>query len=48
MLHHINKSAFIILLETTDSLKYFVLLFFSVLYINIGYEDEEYQDYLDP
>jgi len=27
-----------------DSLGIFVLLFLSVLYINPGYEDEEYQD----
>jgi hypothetical protein len=31
VLYLLNKSAFIILLETTDSLRYFVLLF-SILY----------------
>jgi hypothetical protein len=33
MLHLLNKSAFIILLETVDSLRYFVLLFSSLYYI---------------
>jgi hypothetical protein len=42
-----NKSAIIILLKTVDSLGIFVLLFLSILYINTGYEDEEYQDYPD-
>jgi hypothetical protein len=46
VLHLLNKSTFIILLETADSLRYFVLLFLSVLFINTGYEDE-YQDYPD-
>jgi hypothetical protein len=40
----INKSVIIILLKAIDSLGIFVLLFLSVLYINTGYEDEEYQD----
>jgi len=31
-----------------DSLDIFVLLFLFVLYINTGYENEEYQDYPDP
>jgi hypothetical protein len=43
MLYLLNKSAFIILLEIADSLRYFVLLFSSfILYIITGYEEEEY------
>jgi hypothetical protein len=39
-----NKSAIILLLKTVDSLGIFILLFLSILYINTGYEDEEYQE----
>jgi len=47
-LHFINKSVFIILLKTPDShLGIFVLFFLSVLFINTGFDDEEYQDYPD-
>jgi len=38
VLHYINKSTFTILLKTADSLKYFVLLFLFVLFINTCYE----------
>jgi amino acid transporter len=41
---YLNKSALILLLKTVDSLGIFILLFLSVLYINTGYEEEEYQD----
>jgi hypothetical protein len=44
---YLNKSALISLLKTVDSLCIFVLLFLSVLYINTGYEEEEYQDCSD-
>jgi hypothetical protein len=48
VLYFINKPAFIILLETVDSLRYFLLYYsFSILNINAGYEDEEYQDFPD-
>jgi hypothetical protein len=39
-----NKSAIISLLKTVDSLGIFILLFLSVLYINTGYEEYEYED----
>jgi hypothetical protein len=39
---YLNKSALILLLKTVDSLGIFVLLFLSVLYINTGYEEDEY------
>jgi hypothetical protein len=46
VLHFINKSAFIILLKTADSFMYFLLLLLlSILFINIGFEDEDYQNY---
>jgi hypothetical protein len=35
MLHLLNKSAFILLWDTTDSLRYFVLFFFSLYYVLI-------------
>mgnify|MGYP007069969463 CR=1 FL=1 len=41
---YLNKSVIILLLKTVDSLGIFVLLFLSVLYINTGYEEDEYQD----
>jgi hypothetical protein len=44
---YLTKSVIISLLKTVDSLGIFVLLFLSVLYINTGYEEEEYQDYPD-
>jgi hypothetical protein len=37
-----NKSAIILLLKTVDSLGIFELLFLSILYIDTGYEEEEY------
>jgi hypothetical protein len=39
---YLNKSVIISLLKTVDSLGIFVLLFLFVLYINTGYEEEEY------
>jgi hypothetical protein len=46
MLHFISKSIAIILLETVDSLRYFLCIIpFPILNINTGYEDEEYQDF---
>jgi hypothetical protein len=47
MLHFINKLAFIILLEAVDSGIFFCTILFSVLNINTGYEDDEYQDFPD-
>jgi len=37
-----NKSAIISLLKTVDSLGIFVLLFIFILYINTGYEEDEF------
>jgi hypothetical protein len=45
---YLNKSVIVSLLKTTNSLGIFVLLFFFVLYINTGYEEEEHQDCPDP
>jgi hypothetical protein len=44
---YLNKSVIILLLKTVDSLGIFILLFLSVLYINTGYEEEQYQEYPD-
>jgi len=43
-----NKPAIILLLKTVDLLGIFVLFFLFVLYINTGYEEDEYQDCPDP
>jgi hypothetical protein len=42
------KPTIILLLKTVDLLGIFVLFFLSVLYINTGYEEDEYQDCSDP
>jgi hypothetical protein len=54
VLHLLNKSAFIILLEIADSLRMFCIIvslyiyIYIYIYIDTGNEEEEYQDYPDP
>jgi hypothetical protein len=48
MLHLLNKSAFIILLETADSFRMFCTIVSLYIYINTWNEEDEYQDYPDP
>jgi hypothetical protein len=49
MLHFINKSTFILYYgKQWTHLGILYCCFLSVLFINTGYEDEEYQDYPDP
>jgi hypothetical protein len=48
MLHLLNKSTFIILLEIADSFRMFCTIVSLYIYINTGNEEEKYQDYSDP